>query len=274
MYDRVVKLVIYVLSLIFALKTFSQTNDVIQFPVSQPLTSAHAEQLSYTAKLISFLNIHYQAEIKNKGEDFVWNFDWSNPYLGAGTTFFDNTYSVILWGGMVRATGSDFEVLSVILCHELGHILGGTPYQRFGENAPEDWSSAEGQADWFAATKCLPKVFQNFKDTDLINKSSGSTSVQNCRKTENPSLCQWIRSASQKFSDFLFEHYTKLDGTSARPSLIVDAPEVVEKTIVGSYPSPQCRLDTLKRGAICAASSFTNESCQRPACWYAEGSPY
>lgn len=259
-----------IFSFLLFLATPGQTKDVIQFPITHPMTMKEAEQLNYTVQLIGFLNIQYQDQIKNKGGNFTWSFDWSNPYLGAGSTFFDNTYSVVLWGGMIRAPGSDFEVLAVMLCHELGHILGGEPYQRFGENAEQDWSSAEGQSDWFAATQCLPKVFRHFKDTNFIQNNFNLELAPVCQKTQNPYLCNWIRNVSQKFSDYLYEHYTKRDGITERPSLLVDAKEVAEQTIVGSYPSPQCRLDTLKLGAECAASDETSSiTCERPACWYA-----
>ena len=233
------------------------------------MSPKESQQLVYTTQLISFLTSQYQDEIKITGANFSWKFDWNSPYLGAGATFLDNTYSIVLLGGTVRSTGSDFDVLSVTLCHEIGHILGGAPHQRFGDQLEEDWSSAEGQSDWFAASQCLPKVFQHFKEVGLINVSPSFAENSTCQKTARPLMCEWIRNASQKFSDSIYEIYIKSDGVTPRPMLSLDAPEVVQNTLVGTYPSPQCRLDTLKRGALCASKSVTDDFCQRPVCWFA-----
>ena len=52
-----------------------------------------------------------------------------------------------------------------MLCHELGHHLGGTPTKDSAS-----WASTEGQADYFATLKCLRKVFRKDDNVTYVTQ--------------------------------------------------------------------------------------------------------
>ena len=67
----------------------------------------------------------------------------------------------------------DERVLSVYLCHEFGHFLGGAPFvlgkPSVGIHSfrnPFKYMSVEGQSDYFAANSCLIPVFKEMKWQD------------------------------------------------------------------------------------------------------------
>jgi len=220
-------------------------------------------RLIYTANLLGSLQNMYTGEIQQKGALFRWNFDWAQSYVGAGSNYLSDTkeFSIMLFGGEVRVDSSNFEVLAATLCHEFGHFLGGTPKQMFIPGV-EHWSSAEGQSDWFAASQCLPKVYDQFKISNLqfLTFHDEISTAALCVESKDKRKCQWILGAVEslaKHFDELYEHY------QVQPSLLKKASEVVSETLHTKYPSVQCRLDTMKEAAFCA-----DRACERPACWF------
>lgn len=235
-----------------------------QFPVEKN----SAEGLNMTSELISFLDQSYRSVILKSAQKLIWDFQWSNEYLGAGSNFYHQEFQVMLWGGFIRAPGSNFEIIAFTLCHELGHYLGGTPYQVF--NHEVQWSSAEGQADWFAARECLPRVFRNFSSFSRYKtlQHANETTIYCQGETKQKELCQWILGAGQDFSEFSSFYFLENGVKTTVPRLHQQAMERPSRTIVSTYPTAQCRLDTIKQAGLCAGGSLSH--CVRPSCWYVE----
>jgi hypothetical protein len=254
-------------------KTIAETTGYLYPPTNESLP-----QLIYSSQLMSFIQQTYQNQIKNTQPHATlnWQFDWSQPYLGAGSTLYNNMFSIMLWGGFVRAPQSNFEVIALTLCHEVGHYLGGSPKQKI--NSPTgDWASSEGQADWFATQSCLPLVFDYFKKNNLqsLNFIYPTLTKKICLQLD-PYLdvqqlekCQWLVGSSAQFGKFIQLHFAK---DIAVPSLEQSAPEKPQETLYSTYPSLQCRVDTLKQGSLCAASSLIQKksACIRPSCWFVQ----
>ena len=228
-----------------------------------PPTTESIHQLIDTQRLINFLNDTYAVQIQQKHDArFVWKFEWDKNHLAAGSNIYEQEASIMLWGGFVRAPGSSFSLIALTLCHEVGHFLGGSPRQHFNNDPEEHWSSAEGQSDWFAAKECLPLIYTQFKN-EIGDVNSPNTV---CHQTQSPSQCHWISSAGQEFTDFSFYYF---GGNSVKKATIgQSATERPEKTLINTYPSDQCRLDTYKAGALCSAG--LDKYCQRPRCWFAD----
>ena len=228
-----------------------------------PATTESINQLIYTQRLISFLNDTYSVQIQQKHlARFVWKFEWDKNHLAAGSNIYQQEASIMLWGGFVRAPGSTLSLVALTLCHEIGHFLGGSPRQHFNNEPDEHWSSAEGQADWFAAKECLPLVYQKFKN-DLNDVQSQNVA---CNQAQSSRQCHWISSAGLEFTDFSFYYF---GGSSVKKATIgQSAAERPDKTLINTYPSDQCRLDTYKVGALCSAG--LDKYCQRPRCWFAD----
>jgi hypothetical protein len=71
-----------------------------------------------------------------------------------------------VYGGLARHGEITPDGFALVLCHEIGHHLGGVP-RYSGANG---WASNEGQSDYFAATKCLRRAWQSDQNEDLISR--------------------------------------------------------------------------------------------------------
>lgn len=231
-----------------------------------PIADDSPQRLIYTAQLMGTLQRIYAPAVQAKGASFAWNFNWNQDYVGAGSNYLTDPkeFSILLFGGQVRLTTSNFEVLATTLCHEFGHFLGGPPRQMFTSGV-EDWSSAEGQSDWFAAEDCLPRVYEEFnsQNSQLFMFHNLAQTENLCRNSKNPRKCQWILGAVENWAQVLDEVY---EHKKDSPSLMKTDPEVVSETLHTKYPTMQCRLDTMKEANFCS-----DRMCERPSCWFKKG---
>jgi len=268
------KIILHIYGYIFLVGSigYSFEYNELQKPVFQFVDNGqYADQLIQTTELISFLAQTYEKAVRSDRvltgfqNELQWDFNWSQNYLGAGSSLNHNKFTIMLYGGYVRAEGSSFELVAITLCHELGHYLGGEPKQIF--NGVKDWSSSEGQADFFAVRECLPKVYQFFKNKKSYLKVSLNQEERNI-VCAVPSLdireqCLWSIGAGLEFAKFAHHYF---DRDQQKPSLFRKAQEVPNSTLVSVYPTTQCRLDTYVHGSRCAAGESI--FCNRPRCWY------
>jgi len=135
---------------LFYFLNFSQAHQVARSATPQFIFSIEDNQSglqdSDVQILFWILNHHYEKKISNADRPWTQGYDWSNSYMGAGALYDGRNFSVMLWGGFIRARYMHIGILSATLCHEIGHKLGGAPYQKFPDADPH-WSSAEGQSD-------------------------------------------------------------------------------------------------------------------------------
>lgn len=215
--------------------------------------------------------------------------EWDNSKVNAHATKDKEGNPVILLnGGMVRHPDMKPEGIYFILCHELGHFFGGAPRQFRGRSEIRSWSSAEGQADYFAATKCLPKVFNqlaiNGAHDNLVADPAAQKEVD---KICGDRVCSKILlaglSATKVFSSL--KPWWKV------PSFNTPNRGNVGLTELG-HPDPQCRLDTVVSGSFCEnrdqdfhPTNPTVGACvkkerqsklegARPGCWYKHESSF
>lgn len=222
---------------------------------------------------------------RQMGKELKIELDWENPRVNASATR-DNDLNpvIILYGGMVRHPSLTIDGFYSILCHELGHHLGGAPKKFRGYSEKRSWSSAEGQADYYAATKCLPLIFNqatsSMKMDDLAPEKELDAVENSCG---NDMMCSRILLAGLSVA----EVFASLKNYANDPSLSENDRSQVWETDMG-HPRPQCRLDTFKSGAQCSVSpslqfdsldarigscySYKSDSENvigaRPRCWY------
>ncbi len=165
----------------------------------------------------------------------------------------------------VFASMFDRDAYVLILCHELGHAVGGSPY---GSGLK---TSIEGQADHYAAAICAPKVFADTTETQqrLRGRKIDPDLVRWCarhHKGENEfNLCLRIGTAALTVAH---AHYLNSNGRYTQGKINTpDCTQFVLKysfsgTIRSRHPSPQCRLDTYMRGIAKLPAS---------ACWNNDG---
>jgi hypothetical protein len=193
---------------------------------------------------------------------------------------------VEIYGGLARHPLLTPEALMVVICHEIGHHLGG--YPRYDNN--RNPMATEGQADYFATSKCSravyaalnPKSNQNWAWTNqqrLPADLKAPCLANFPPKSEAAIYCARSSLAALSLAQVLA---TIGEGPIPTMSFTNKDPHVVKKTFEG-HPPAQCRLDTYVAGAVCQVDPQTPFSptdpnqgaCvdrskigARPACWY------
>lgn len=189
-------------------------------------------------------------------------------------------WRIVLLGGMARHKEMTVDGYSLIVCHELGHHFGGAP-RLSGETA---WASIEGQADYFSTAKCLPELWKEDANDEVIKQMSVPETLRN--------FCavQWARSSDQSLCIRIGlaglsagKLFAAIAPFTKAPKFETPDPKVVAKTSA-VHPKAQCRLDTYFQGALCEVpfnisfgdDEFTGACHQRnghyvglrPACWF------
>ncbi len=208
----------------------------------------------------------------------IFEKNWSDDEVNAhATRDEDDNLIVMLTGGLARHPLMTKDAFMLIICHEIGHYLGGAPKQFRGNTTMRSWSSVEGQADYFATTKCLPVVFQDKTETKILDRSVLPEVKRKAYLRCDNDLCARIVVAGLQISSV----FASLKEGVQIPDLLSSDKSIVEKTLT-KHPAPQCRLDTFVMGANCdarwdepfndldpkaGACLFANKNA-RPLCWY------
>ena len=203
---------------------------------------------------------------------------WDDDEINAhATRDDDDNLIVMMTGGLARHPLMTKDAFMLIVCHEIGHFLGGAPKQLRGNTNLRSWSSVEGQADYYATTKCLPIVFQDKTETKVLDFSVGPEIKKKAYTRCDNELCARIVIAGLQISEL----FASLKEGTKKPDLLSIDQTLVDKTLM-KHPSPQCRLDTFVMGANCdapwdeafndydpkvGACLFANKNA-RPLCWY------
>lgn len=223
---------------------------------------------------------------------------WDDPTVNAYASRSGKTYNVAMFGGLARHKEVTPDGFALVVCHELGHHIGGAP--RYSGN----WASAEGQSDYWATKNCAKKIFAKHNNVKIVNKRIAkakhlsqfypkhlTTRIMDeyvtgkCEaaykhlSADAVTLC--IRSAmGGKSLAFLLADLRK----SPKPKFDTPDEGVVRRTNP-RHPAAQCRLDTYFQGALCNVNPDVAEdpinpdvnSCNRaashetgirPLCWF------
>ncbi|WP_394846371.1 hypothetical protein LZC95_02765 [Pendulispora brunnea] len=174
----------------------------------------------------------------------VVNSLWDNSTVNASASRNGSSWIVNMYGGLARRPEVTPEGFTLVLCHELGHHLGGYVFKR------DDWAAAEGQSDWFATQICARRIW---KDDAAGNAAFRTSAPQILRDkcdaqwatAEEQNLCYRIGSGGISLGALL--------ATLSGETVDISTPDttVVTATNYRSYPGAQCRLDTYITGALC-----------------------
>lgn len=273
------------LSLVFGVAFSSQAFGVVPYnAVSIPTYSSNLAQTITEEdfnKVTDILYKLYAPKISAKGGvKFVMNADWKDATVNAFATREIETWTVHIAGGIARAPGMTKDSFALIVCHEIGHHLGGAPRTFLYDG----WPSAEGQADYWASSKCLKNYYNQLANEVVeIGSDVPEKVMRDCssvyKKYSELKICVKSMMATISFSNFLNE----LPDNKTPTSIELFDDREVKGTNTNNYPRPQCRVDTIYQGALCniEANVATSETdakighCNdlekpgiRPRCWY------
>ncbi len=207
---------------------------------------------------------------------------WTNATVNASAQRSGKTWIVNMYGGLARHPTITLDGFRLVICHELGHHLGGAPkYGGFGNT----WASNEGQADYFSSLKCMRKLF-NPEETEVFAQTQEIEAPlrANCemvwKEKAEINLCLRMGMAGRSVAN-LFKELRK---ETKYAQFETPDPAQVKKTS-DSHPGTQCRMDTYFQGALCTVSADVDvsqkdaavgtctETAQfttglRPRCWF------
>lgn len=231
--------------------------------------------------IISRVEKVYSPIVKTKGGNLQIERKWTDETVNAYAQRTGSTWSVSMFGGLARHQLVTDDGFMLVVCHELGHHLGGAPKKGGWSGA---WASNEGQADYFGAMKCIRRVLEKDDNSTIVSKMKVDQDVvEKCStiyKSENEvALCQRISMAGKSLALLLGD----LGGS---PNVAFTTPDksVVAKTN-DNHPAAQCRLDTYYNGILCDKSYDIDVDDKnpvtgvcvkkdgytygaRPLCWY------
>jgi len=268
---------------------FIPKND-LNIPVGMELRAGGITEEQFNTVIDKVIS-YYEPIIKSKGGTLKMNRLWEDGTVNASAQRQGKTWVVNMYGGLARHSVTTPDGFALVLCHELGHHLGGFP-QSGGILGGNAWASNEGQADYFATMKCFRRSYETADNASVISTLSiPQTMKTKCadhfKSTNEINLCLREAMAGQVLANLLWALGNgQKSFTDAKPMPSVDTPNtnVVSKTD-NAHPEAQCRLDTYFAGSICPIS-YTEEfgkkdpitgACAqekgdkfgyRPLCWY------
>lgn len=201
----------------------------------------------------AFVSI-YEPILKSKGLDLkIETYEESDDYYG-GASLEDGTFKISV-GKNIRNDKNG--TLAFVLCHEVGHLLGGAP-----KKASSTWASTEAQSDFYATSVCLKLLYRKHPELIKMKVKSVNEVVGECHIAFGNGIERRICEYSSQNAFVFFSDvwsYINFAGIS-KPTFSVHTPAAVEKN--RNYPSLQCRLEIAFLGALCR-----DQSCSKPACF-------
>jgi hypothetical protein len=180
------------------------------------------------------------------GGNLSVNAMWDDSTVNASANQTGDDWVVNMYGGLARRREVTVDGYIAVICHELGHHLGGFAYYP----GADEWAAAEGQADYYATQACLPMLWAAEKDVNATFRTNVPRPVQErCdakwNTADQQNLCYRIGAAGQSLANLL----AKLGGDPT-PDVTKPDASVVRRTDP-NHPKAQCRLDTYLNGGLC-----------------------
>lgn len=236
----------------------------------------------------------YSSIVSSMGGKLEIERKWDDGTVNAYASQSGKTWKVAMFGGLARHKTITQDGMSLVVCHEIGHHIGGAPKKGGSTGGgwwggtgggANSWASNEGQADYFATLKCLRKSFLNDDNATIVaTMNVPKTLTDSCKKAtkndkEDTALCVRMGMAGKSVSD-LFSDLGKL------PETKFETPDAkVVSATDDNHPKAQCRLDTYFQGSLCDVSmnedvsqkeevkgtchgSLGHKVGTRPLCWF------
>ena len=224
----------------------------------------------------------YGPVVAEHGATLQINRLWTDDTVNASAEQNGGTWVLNMYGGLARDKAITQDGMALVACHEMGHHLGGAP--KYGGT---DWAANEGEADYFANSKCLHLFFGDSATANFTHPKSVSDDAalakaacaKSYKSSKDRALCERSAAAGQSVTAL----FTELGGDAPSHFDTTD-PAVVAQTN-DEHPASQCRLDTYFQASLCnkdyhIAMSNTDPavgacvlsqgytSGMRPFCWY------
>lgn len=257
---------------------FVEENDLYIPANTKNLTGINEAQFN---AVIAKIETIYAPIVSSMGARLSIARKWNDGTVNANASRSGLNWKVNMYGGLARHQTITEDGFSLVLCHEIGHHLGGAPKIT---NFMNKWGSNEGQSDYYAALKCLRKAFLNDDNATIISSMQvpavlAAACAKNHINKGEQAIC--IRTGMSGVS--VANLFAALK--NAPPAKFETPDAAVVSATNNSHPDHQCRLDTFFQGSLCEASMNDDVSqseevkgtCHRstghmiglrPLCWF------
>jgi hypothetical protein len=227
-----------------ALATFLPPND-LHLEDSLDRKDANMTQAQFD-KVIEGVESVYDPIAATHNANLTIQHRWTDATVNANASQSGNAWNVNMYGGLARRPEVTRDGFAAVVCHELGHHLGGYTYYDGASN----WAASEGQSDYFATHACLPKIWANDDEVNATFRAQVDPLVKrSCdgvwRTEKRQNLCYRINAAGESLARLLAAL-----GNSGVPRFDTPDPSEVSSTST-SHPAAQCRLDTYFQASLC-----------------------
>lgn len=178
--------------------------------------------------------------------------DWESGTDNAYAMSFLGYWRLMFYGSLFRNPLMTDDAFALVVCHEIGHLLGGAPYY----NGPGR-SSVEGQADFWATSVCFKKYMTIapartlFKVDDRLRDRCDLQYIA----VQDREICYRTAQASMDIASFF--------NGNAKRDLLSSSEPLTEKTTYQGHPIARCRLDTYLAGSFCVNEESSDERMNR-----------
>ena len=204
----------------------------------------------------------YGPIIQAKGGKLNIERNWDDDTVNAYADRSGNVWNVAMFGGLARHPETTPDAFAEVVCHELGHHLGGKPKYSY-----LDWASAEGQADYFATLKCMRTILAKVDNWQTIERWYPADEVPQVVKDRckmgHPDQNEFAICVRGAMGGKALARLLASLGNDKMPEFETPDQSKVKKT-QESHPHAQCRLDTYFQGAVCHVSHTQDVSDTDP----------
>lgn len=194
----------------------------------------------------------YEPIISALGKNLVVERKWEDGTVNAYAQQQGNTWKVSMFGGLARHEAITEDGFALVVCHEIGHHIGGAPKKKSWFST--SWASNEGQADYFATSKCLRKAYRAENNAELVSKLNvPSAVVSQCASQFSELADQLICQRGAMAGMSTAKLFQSLRNSPTLPDFTTPDSTIVSRTN-HNHPAFQCRLDTYLSGALCNIS--------------------
>ncbi len=194
--------------------------------------------------------------------------DNEEPNMAAGVSLYKAEAHIGVGADLHRNPNINPDAYLAMLCHEVGHLLGGKPYSANTMKPSPQWasntpSSSEGQSDYFSSLVCMKKVFAETNASKIVDIAV-TPKIKNLCERQYPkildqNICKRSIKAGYDLMLYISSIYSSFGPLTDFLKMEMDASEGRGLSVGQMYPSLQCRFDTIVAGAL---------NRNQPDCWF------
>jgi hypothetical protein len=185
----------------------------------------------------------YAPIVKSLGGKLIVKRLWTDSTVNASANQQGKNWYVNMYGGLARRGEVTMDGFAMVLCHEIGHHIGGFPYS--------SWAANEGQSDYFASLSCARMIWGNEKDlnakaADAVTQIPKDRCDSMYADSDRQNLCYRQMLSNESIAGLL--------AALNNGTVSYETPDksVVRRTY-DAHPAAQCRFDTYMAATLCTA---------------------